>query len=257
MKKIPITLLLLFSLFMTFAQSGKKDMVFLKSGSVIKGQLITYDAKVVKINSEGNSWVFNVENVDSVKRHEVKKYGKARVSYETAISMKYFFDTSLGVLIGNSANSHDAPFSFMISMNYKLTDRLFLGAGLGAEFLDESYMPSYGQIQYKFRETRFTPFVNFQVGYMVPLEDGNHYQNIYYANNSYYYPGQQNNQKLNAEGGMFFNPSIGFQCFTSENFGWFFSFGYRHHQLNFSGENAYKLESNYSRLSLKIGFIFN
>lgn len=253
MKKIPIILLLLFSMLMVFAQNGKKDMVYLKSGSVIKGDLITYDAEMVKISSAGNSWVFNVADVDSVKRYEKK----AKVKFETGKSMNYFFDTSLGVLIGNSANSHDAPFSFMTSMNYRLMDKLYLGAGLGADFLEESYMPSFGQIQYKFRDTRFTPFVNVQVGYMVPLEDGNHYQNTYYPSYSSYYPGPQNNQKLNTEGGMFFNPSIGFQFFSSENFGWFFSFGYRHHQLNYSGENAYKLESNYSRLSLKIGFIFN
>lgn len=252
MKKIPVTLLLLFSMFVVFAQNGKKDQVYLKSGSVIKGQLITYDAETVKINSAGNSWVFHAADVDSVVRHD-----KPKLKYESEKSMRYFFDTSLGVLIGNSANSHDAPFSFMTSMNYRLMEKLYLGAGLGADFLDETYMPSFGQIQYKFRGTRFTPFVNFQAGYMVPLEDGNHYQYNYYPSYSSYYPGPQNNQKLNAEGGMFFNPSVGFQFFSSENFGWFFSFGYRHHQLNFSGENAYKLESNYSRLSLKIGFIFN
>lgn len=253
MKKIPIAFLMFFFLIQAFAQNGKKDLVYLKSGSVIKGDLITYDAEMVKIISAGNSWVFNVADVDSVKRYEKKE----RVKFETGKSMNYFFDTSLGVLIGNSANSHDAPFSFMTSMNYRLMDKLYLGAGLGADFLEESYMPAFGQIQYKFRETRFTPFVNLQAGYMVPLEDGNHYQNNYYPYYSSYYPGPQNNQKLNAEGGLFFNPSIGFQFFSSENFGWFFSFGYRHHQLNFSGENAYKLESNYSRLSLKIGFIFN
>lgn len=252
MNKFTITFLMFFSLITVFGQNGKKDLVYLKSGSVIKGQLITYDAESVKINSAGNNWVFKSADVDSVVR-----YKNAKVKFEAVKSMNYFFDTSLGVLIGNSANSHNAPFSFMTSMNYRLMDKLYLGAGLGTDFLEESYMPSFGQIQYKFRETRFTPFVNMQVGYLVPLEDGNHYQNNYYPYYSSYYPGPQNNQKLNAEGGMFFNPSVGFQFFSSENFGWFFSFGYRHHQLNFSGENDYKLESNYSRLALKIGFIFN
>jgi hypothetical protein len=253
MKKIPIALLMIFFLLTGFAQDGKKDLVYLKSGSVIKGQLITYDAEMVKIISAGNSWVFNVADVDSVVRHE-----KEKVKFVTNKSMNYFFDTSLGVLIGNSANTHNAPFSFMASMNYKLIDRLYLGAGLGAEFLEESYMPSFGQVHYKFRESRFTPFVNLQVGYMVPLEDGNRTQySNYYPVTYDYYPGPQGNQKLNADGGMFINPSLGFQYLSSENFGWFFSFGYRHHQLNYSGDNAYQLESNYSRLTLKIGFIFN
>jgi hypothetical protein len=241
-------------LLQAFAQNGKKDMVYLKSGSVIKGDLITYDAETVKIISAGNSWVFNVADVDSVKRHEKKP----KVKFESGKSMDYFFDTSLGVLIGNSANTHNAPFSFMATVNYRVIDRLYLGTGLGAEFLEESYMPAFGQIHYKFRESRFTPFANLQVGYMVPLEDGNHIPyNNYYPYFSSYYPGPQSNQKLNADGGMFFNPSLGFQYFSSDNFGWFFSFGYRHHQLNFSGDNAYELESNYSRLTLKIGFIFN
>jgi len=73
-------------------------------------------------------------------------------------------------LLGNSGNSQKAPFSFTTSFNYKVIDKLYVGAGLGAEFLDETYMPAFAQIQYKFRQTGFTPFVNLQVGYQVPLE---------------------------------------------------------------------------------------
>jgi len=129
---------------------------------------------------------------------------------------------------------------------------------LGAEFLDETYMPVFGQIQYKFRDTKFTPFVNFQLGYLVPIEDTRHSQSaVYYDYSSSYYPYPQSNEQLNNKGGLFINPSIGFQHSSSDNFGWFFSFGYRHHQLNYSGKDGYKLETNISRLSLNIGFIFN
>jgi hypothetical protein len=251
MKKI--LLLLLSGLFLVpvFAQKSKKDLVYLKSGGIIKGQLITHDADIVKINSAGNEWVFKNEDVDSISRY-------ARAGNEPGLTQNYFFDTSLGVLVGNSGNSQKAPFSFMTSFNYRIIDKLYLGAGLGTEFFDESYMPVFGQIQYKFRESKFTPFVNLQLGYQVPLEDANRSQSvIYYDYSSSYYPNPQSNGKLNTEGGYFINPSFGFQRLTSENFGWFFSFGYRHHQLNYSGDNGYKLETNFSRLSLKIGFIFN
>lgn len=250
MKKNLIMLLAVLFLVPAFAQKSKKDIVYLKSGGIIRGQLITKDAEIVKINSAGNEWVFKNAEVDSV-----SKYSKIR--NETTLSKDYFFDTTFGVLVGNSGSSQKAPFSFMTTLNYRVKDKLYVGAGLGSEFLDESYMPAFGQIQYKFRDTKFTPFVNLQAGYMVPLEDGNrqHYTNYYSPSSSIYYP--QTNEKLNAEGGYMINPSLGFQVSTSENFGWFFSFGYRHHQLNYSGENAYKLETNFSRLSLKIGFIFN
>ncbi|MDP2115478.1 MAG: hypothetical protein Q8K69_15635 [Bacteroidota bacterium] len=251
MKKILILLLSVLFLVPVFAQKGKKDIVYLKSGGIIKGELITHHAEIVKINSSGNQWVFKNEEVDSI-----SKYSKVR--NEPGIAQDYFFDTSMGVLLGNSGNNQSAPFSFMSSVNFRINGNLYAGAGLGAEFFEESYMPVFAQFQYKFRDTKFTPFVNLQVGYQVPLEDGNRNQLITYNySTSSYWPYPQNNSKLNAEGGYLINPSIGFQRFTSDNFGWFFSFGYRYHQLNYSGDNGYKLETNFSRLSLKIGFIFN
>lgn len=252
MKKILILFIAVILLAPAFAQKGKKDIVYLKSGGIIKGQVVMHDLDVVKINSSGNQWVFKTAEVDSV-----SKYAKQRPAND--FNGRYFFDTSMGVLIGNSGNSQKAPFSFMTSANYRIYGKLFGGLGLGAEFLDETYMPAFVQFQYKFRDSRFTPFVNVQAGYQVPLEKESHrnFNNYYVDYSSSYWPGYQNNQKLETEGGFFINPSIGFQQFTSDNFGWFFSFGYRYHQLNYSGDNNYKLETNFSRLSLKIGFIFN
>ncbi len=252
MKKILILFIVVLFLVPAFAQKNKKDMVYLKSGGIIRGQLIQNDLDKVKINSAGNQWVFNTADVDSV----LKCSKQSQLSGPTP---KYFFDTSMGVLVGNSGNNQKAPFSFMASFNHRIIDKLYLGAGLGAEFFDESYMPVFGQVQYKFRDTKFTPFFNLQVGYQIAIEDGNreNYINYYSPTSSSYYPYPQTSGKLNAEGGLMINPSFGFQRLTSENFGWFLSFGYRHHQLNYSGDNGYKLETNFSRLSLKIGFIFN
>ena len=240
-----------------FGQRARKDQVFLKSGAVIKGQLITHDAAIVKINSAGNEWVFKNEEVDSISKF------KRAVKKEASPSLGYFFDTSMGVLIGNSGNSKKAPFSFMSSINVKVIKNVYLGVGIGAEFLQETYMPAYGQLQWRFRDTKTTPFLNLQLGYQVPLEDVHSSQPIYYGYSSAhdyssaYYPSPQANTKVHADGGYLVNPSFGFQHFSSENLGWFFSFGYRYHQLNYSGDNSYKLETNFSRLSLKFGFIFN
>ena len=250
MKKILILFISCLFLIPAFSQKSKKDLVYLKSGGIIKGQVITHDAEIVKINSAGNDWVFNIADVDSVLRYSKSKK-------EQGFTSDYFFDTTMGFLIGNSGNNQKAPFSFMSAVNFKITGNWSAGGGLGAEFLDESYMPAFAQVQYKLRKTSFTPFFNIQLGYQVPLEDGNKQQNIIYYSSSSTWPYPQTNAKLNAEGGYLFSPSIGFQRFTSDNFGWFFSFGYRYHQLNYSGENNYKLESNFSRLSLKVGFIFN
>jgi hypothetical protein len=243
----------LFFIVPAFAQRDKKDVVYLKSGGAIKGQLITHDAEIVKINSSGNEWVFRNEEVDSI---SIFSRGKKEVDTK-GYKQGFFMDTSMGVLVGNRYNNHSAPFSFMSSMNVRVASNLYLGAGAGVEFLEESYMPAYGQIQWRFRDTKFTPFINLQAGYLVALEDGNRYQSYYYydySSSSIPYP--QYNSTIDAEGGYFINPSMGFQRFSSNDFGWFFSFGYRYHQLNYSGINDYKLETNLSRLSLRIGFIF-
>ncbi|HAH23333.1 MAG TPA: hypothetical protein DCL77_06190 [Prolixibacteraceae bacterium] len=247
MKRIIILLLSCLILVPAFAQKTKKDQVFLKSGAVIKGQLITHDAEIVKINSAGNEWVFKNEDVDSISKF------KRAVKREVRTTQGYFFDTSMGVLVGNSGNSQKYPFSFMTAVNFRLIRNVYLGAGLGAEFLQETYMPAFGQLQWRFRDTRTTPFLNLQLGYQVPLEDVRGSSMVYYD----YYPYPQTSSKIHADGGYLINPSFGFQHFSSENLGWFFSFGYRYHQLNYSGDNNYKLETNFSRLSLKIGFIFN
>lgn len=231
-----------------YAQKGKKDVVYLKSGSILKGTLITHDAEVVKINSGGNSWVFNVSEVDSISNRSVRE--------KVLWNSNYFFDMSIGVLAGNSSNDQDAPFTFMTSGNYRVADRLWVGAGTGVEFYSESYLPVFGQLSYQFRNDRFSPFVSFQAGYLIPLEKE---QSVYSINSRRYYdyyPYPQNNTDLNTKGGAFFSPSIGFRSTTSDNFGWFFSFGYRYHQLRYTGSNAYELESNYNRLALRIGFIF-
>jgi len=252
MKKILIALIAVLFILPAYSQISKKAVVYLKSGAVIKGKLLINDDQRVKINSAGNEWVFKASEVDSV-------IANAKTTRERGVALDYFFDTSMGVLLGNSGNNQSAPFSFTSSLNYRIFDQIYVGAGLGAEFFDESYMPVFGQIQYKFRDSRFTPFFNLQAGYELALEDGNrqHYSDIYYSSSSIYYPYPNNNEKLDAEGGFMINPSIGFQRFSSDNFGWFFSFGYRYHQLNYAGDKGYKLETNFSRLSLKIGFIFN
>ncbi|HLN72430.1 MAG: hypothetical protein ACM3O8_05550 [Methylococcaceae bacterium] len=253
MKNLLLILIGLIFLIPAFGQRNKKDVVYLHSGGIIKGQLITHDAEIVKINSEGNEWVFKNQEVDSISRFSRTKTASENNAH--GYKQGFFMDASAGALIGNSSNQKHAPFSFMSSLNIRLLGNVYLGAGAGAEFLEETYMPAFGQLQCRFRDSKFTPFFNLQAGYMVPLEDARRNQIIYYDYSSFY-PYPNVNTKLDAEGGYMINPSLGFEHFSSNNFGWFFAFGYRYHQLNYSGVNDYKLETNFSRLSLKIGFIF-
>lgn len=252
MKQLSIVLILMVAFGISFGQrKSKKDFIYLKTGTVMKGNLLAEDDQKIRFQSAGNFFVFNKTEVDSV---SFFKYKVETERYEKG----YFFDCSAGVIAGSSNNNKSAPFMFSASFNYELTNRLYAGAGMGIEFWDESYMPVFLNINYLFRETRFTPFFGLQAGYLIGLEDASGY----YSYGGYYdylsssiYP--SNGGPLNSEGGFMINPQFGFQSMINPNLGWTFSFGYRFHKFNYSGENEYEKEYNFNRLTLKLGIIFN
>lgn len=163
------------------------------------------------------------------------------------------------MLVGSSNDIKSAPFSFDASFNYEIRDNWYAGLGLGIDFLEDSYMPVFLNLEYHFRESNFTPFVGLQAGYLISLDGDIYTYGDYYYDvmpwSSVYYPYSQ--VTLNSEGGMMINPSFGFVSQINENLGLVFSFGYRFHQLTFNSNDHYKLEQEYNRLSIRVGIIFN
>lgn len=248
MKNLAFLLVLLFAFSTGFAQKNKKEIIYLKNGSVLKGRLVQIDDDKVAIQSGKNIWVFNDSEIDTV----ASKWQPRTYEY---VSKPWFLKTTVGILAGGSDNQKPTPLSVDASLNVRLFPGFYLGAGTGVDFLAESYLPLFGNLEIHFRETRFTPFLGMKGGYMFPLDDATHAQ-TYYAPWSSYWPSYIP-QPLECQGGLMYNPSFGFVSQINENLGVVLSFGYRFHQLTFEGENEYELERNYHRLSVRLGFIFN
>ena len=250
MKKITFLMLCFFIVTATFAQKNKKEIIHLKNGSVLKGKLVQVDDDKVVVHSSRNIFVFKNSEIDTITSNWISK---PKIAQEK----DWFVKTSIGILAGSSDNSKSAPASFMASFNYNLTGGLYAGLGSGVEFYEESYMPAFVNLEYNIRDSHFTPFVGLKGGYLIPLDDkaysGSY--NYYWAASSIW-PGPQV-QEIEPDGGFMLSPSFGFRGMISENFGWMFSFGYRYHQLNFTGDNDYGIERNYNRLTVRIGIIFN
>lgn len=51
--------------------------------------------------------------------------------------------------------------------------KLSAGVGIGFEFLKETYLPAFVNIEYKLRNSYSTPYLFLKTGYEVPLEDAN------------------------------------------------------------------------------------
>jgi hypothetical protein len=240
----------------------EKGYVYLKNGSVLKGKYI-YNNSMDKLRviSGKNAWVFNASEVDRVsKSRPFQAPIKDSIPrFDILPTSKWFNITEIGVLVGNGDNSQSAPLIFGTSFDRQVYRNLSAGAGVGVEFLKETYMPVTVNLIYKLRNIRFTPFGMIQAGFQVPVEDSRtlYYKvvpDIYYTSSYYYYNPQS---ELKAKGGFLINPTLGFMRQSVHGFGMSLAFGYRFHRLHYTGDNDYRLDIDYNRFSVKLGIILN
>ncbi len=241
-----------------FAQP-QKGYVYLKNGTILKGKYqYTGDLSKLQIESAGNLWIFQADEIEKVTTNKPKLTNEFE---EPVLNSPFALRTEIGVLAGNSRNSQSAPFSFSSALNYSIFPKLSAGLGIGVEFLKETFLPAFVNIEYKLRNSWSTPYVFLKTGYEIPLEDS---REIFYPVQPYYYdsfimPPYPNNynQELKPAGGFLINPGIGYHRMFSSGFGMSFAFGYQFHRLSYTGENDYQLDIDYNRLTIKLGVTFN
>lgn len=255
MKKIALLLLATVLALPGFAQT-EKGYVYLKNGSIVKGKFhFTDDQQKLRVESSGNTWIFDASEIDSIsKKREKQTFDLGAIS-----NKKFFYRSELGVLAGNGENSQSAPFSISASGNYKINSYFSAGVGLGLEFFNETYLPVFANFEYHFKERYSTPFAFLKVGYQIPIEESNAlYYDVQPIWSSFApWPGEYSEEGLETKGGVLINPGLGYQQMFNQGFGMSFAIGYQFHRLNYNGENDYSLDIDYNRLSIKIGIIFN
>ncbi|MFV0590737.1 MAG: hypothetical protein ACK5M7_05085 [Draconibacterium sp.] len=256
MKKLCLLWSLFFVSLAAFPQA-EKGYIYLKKGTVLKGKYsYSPDQKNVSVFSAGNLWVFTRNEIDTISANRI---GNAPGFFQTMPDSKFFYRIELGVLVGNADNSQNAPLSISGSVNYQLLPRFSVGAGVGIEFLKESFMPVFANLEYRLHEFPSSPYVFLKAGYQVPIEESNAvYYDVVPNWMSYWpWPGTSGTEPLDSKGGFLINPGIGYQHMFSPGFGMNFAVGYQFHRLNYSGENDYELDIDYNRLTIKLGIIFN
>jgi hypothetical protein len=243
----------------------EKGYVHLKNGAVLKGRYIySSDLQKIRVVTGKNTWVFDVSEVELVSRNRPARQFADDTDFQlnTIEPPKLFSLTEIGVLAGNPDNSQGAPLVLGSSLNYTFRPSLSVGAGVGIEFLKETYLPTTVNMMYKLRDTRFTPYAILQAGYQVPLEGS---RTVYYnvvpdhVSSRLIWPGPWpiSQAPLTAKGGLLMNPAIGFISHSRTGYGFSMSVGYRFHRLRYSGENDYNLDIDFNRLSVKLGLIIN
>jgi hypothetical protein len=248
MKKPALVFLtLLFLVSITYAQKGKRDVIYLKNGSIIYGQIVSsLPSGEVKIKTKDNSlWVFEPSQVDSI-----GKTGRT----PKQINPGYFNLTEAGILAGNSDNKYSAPFSLMNINGWKFSNGFSVGAGAGVEFFSETYLPVVADFRYYLNRQGVSPFFGIQGGYSFALDKPD---KEYVYKNYYLWQGPSvNTLDVKAKGGFLLNPSVGICTTLSNNLALTFSAGYRIMRHRYSREDNYTIDIDYNRLSLKIGLLF-
>lgn len=250
MRILTLILTIFFSLTL-FAQGGKRDIVYLKNGSIVRGAILLQDpGKLVKLKTpDRNIWVFNYDQIDSIK-HVATVKSHQKTGYSNL--------TEVGVLAGNSNNLKSAPFTLMNVNSWKFANGFSTGIGLGIEFFNETYLPVVADFRYYLRKLGPVPFLSVQAGYAIPL-GGEYSQQMYYSDplaNGLSYVTTQTRQDVSARGGFLVNPSIGILTQINENLSLTLSAGYSYQRHRYGKHDIYKMDVDYNRLSLKVGLQF-
>ena len=182
MKKIIILFLTLYCI-PGFSQiPAMEDVIYLKTGSVLRGKIIEQKTGVLKIELLGGSvFVFEPNEIDSIKRENTLKRTLNSIKKNYLRRDKGFRNmTELGIIYGVDTKKNNSPSyyystpadDFGISLHtvngYQFWPYLYAGAGVGIERLityKQTFSPFYLRLSSEFLKRRVTPYVSFDVGY--------------------------------------------------------------------------------------------
>lgn len=241
--RIPLTFLL-FILVSPVLLAQNTDHVYLKSGSVIRGNILEIEpANHVKIEDlSGNIWYYKIDEVEKITS---EPYESGTRNDQKALGFDAGFTnmTSLGFLAGSSHNSQVAPFSLLMVNGYRAANGLFAGFGTGIEFFSTSYMPLFLDLRYDLIGTDVVPYVVAKGGWGVPLSyDRDEY------NTSYEY-----------SGGPLFGAGIGLKIRTRKHFAWDIELLYRYQETSYKeiydwNNQEYDYTDIFNRIEIRLGF---
>jgi hypothetical protein len=245
MKKFLIfIILLIITNFQLFSQKSR-DVLYLKNGSIIYGNLLEISDNKYKIQtSDGSLFIYSTQDVDKFVR-EVPKFPGRRV-------IGTGFAIESGLLIGAQQSEFDAPFICNFILNYTLSTKNIMGVGSGVEFLGSTFTPLFFEYKRLFFDRKTTPFVFIRGGGLIHLIGDKESDNDLN-------PYTQNDIPFNYSGGA----SLGFGTgisWSREEIETNLTFGYRYAHTSYDkysyDNRKYSFKNNYNRLEIKVGFKF-
>jgi hypothetical protein len=227
-------ILLALSFFLPASSQKMCDAVYVNDGSIIRGKITEQNDTVIKIMTCCGS-------VFAFRKNEILRITSEKCMAEKAkISRKGYMNfTSMGVLIGSTANDKSAPFSVLMDHNYRFNKNFALGGVIGFEQLNESVLPLGANIKLFLPAGSTDLYLGSTAGYSFSLGK----------------PEDAAIQK--ATGGFMFSTEIGIIIPVSAGSAISIALGYRYNELHYDLNNwylgDYKQNNTYNRLMIRFG----
>ena len=273
MKNIAALLLLLVSSF-AFAQFNIEDVVYLKSGSIIRGKITTppnllkeEQGSSSKISVEllgGSVFVFDESEIDSIKKESTLKNQLKEIKKNYFRRDRGFRNqTEFGIIYGANLKRDDSDPNYYYNNNpeddfgislhsingYQVWPCLYVAAGVGIDRMisyRQTFSPFYLRVSSEFLKRRVTPYAFFDVGYAVMWKqktpDYLTYQN---------------------KGGLYVSCGGGVRIYTRSRASVILSASYKstHSETKWwytvGGDGTiYNIKRSYQRLSINVGVTF-
>lgn len=174
-KKIVVLVLALTSA--VFSVSAR-DILSLKNGSVIKGELIEATGEQVKFKTaDGSLWVYGMSEVISVTKEKQAEETVAEETEAAPKKKKEFSKKGYRTQIEQTLEFGDfGAFGYDAIFGYQFNSHLQLGGGIGLRGLsgevtgDGFGVPLYADFKVNFLKTKVTPFADLKVGALITAE---------------------------------------------------------------------------------------
>jgi hypothetical protein len=244
----------------TFAQSNTEDVLYLKSGGVIRGTIVDQlTTGKVKIELQGGSvFVFATADIDSVKKENRLKNQLKEIKQNYYRKDRGFRNmTELAIIYGvnfkndpnNSNNPDDIGLSLQTINGYQFWPYLFVGGGIGIDrFItyQQTFSPFFIRLSSEFLKRKVTPYIYTDAGYSVMWKQ----------------PAGDDGASITNTGGAYFAAGGGVRIYTRSRASVILSAGYK---MNMSSSNynyqyyyydSYNISRTYQRFVMNIGVSF-
>ncbi|NJO92416.1 MAG: hypothetical protein HC831_28185 [Chloroflexia bacterium] len=234
------------------AQLLQNGVVYLRNGSIIRGEIIKQTADSLRIETNCNSLIIlSQSDVLEIKSETTDSQSNIRKNdYPLNGSKGFYSYTTIGMLTGNSEVTDDFTFSFHTNIGYEFSHLIGIGVGVGVEHLKTELLPVYASFKSHLRNKPNSPFISLSVGYSFPLSETKRKDE--YTDYSY-------------DGGFGFGVDLGISSFKTKNYAFTITAGYKYQIVKetsdiyywwYSSESKEVNTYQFNKIAVRMGFMF-